>query len=236
MRKSERPDFQGLFHRALKRLERDQRELGPVVDKELLRGIEGFLQSTDVSDSAKGCYLLLNQFPLEQQGYVVVPNERVRVRDTYRREGPSADYELDFAVYAGTRTRPVKIAVEVTPIDYRHSVRLDTERRKDIDLQASGWIVLRLSESEILDELAKVANNEPSWKLFLVIENIILNVGDQLTPQTVYWPDIRAGLTGYRRSRQTCSACETQQEVIDDLPAVCKTCGAVLSSPENGAG
>ena len=83
----------------------------------LLKDLDDYIYSNDVSDLEKAFFLILNQFPGDHRDYLVRPNEMILVPDIYDFRVPGIEYEIDFAIYGGSIKDPVKIAVECDGLD-----------------------------------------------------------------------------------------------------------------------
>lgn len=123
---------------ARRRVRMSHAEYSPDFD-DLFRHVDSVLGNSAVSPLEKAMYLLLNQFVGDQQDYFVVPRERVRVPELYELTSPGyKDYEIDFAVYSGSPSRFVKIAVECDGIRSHRERHADRDRHKDVNLQVPG--------------------------------------------------------------------------------------------------
>ncbi len=229
MRKSddlEKRRFEQLLHDARDRIQALEAQIHPTVADIGLRSIDRFLASSKKSHLEKAFYLLLSQFYTERRPYFFVTGERVRVPNIYDYSGPNGEYELDFAIYSGTKKEPVKIALECDGIlshRRRHNPR---DRRKDVNLQAAGWIVLRFGADEIQTELRSLAEKENHVSSIVeIVDNIVESVGGLLTANTYADNAMRTRLTGLPWGSVTCPSCGEWQNDIVGRMVKCRHCG-----------
>jgi hypothetical protein len=121
--------------------------------------LDEFIDDPGHSDLEKAVFLMLHQSPSSAFDYVVVPNERIFIPDIYSMTAPRIEYEIDFAIYGGSANEPLKVAVECDGLRSHGQRHAKRDRRKDINLQANGWMVVRYTSREIHEELAKF--NDP---------------------------------------------------------------------------
>lgn len=178
-----------------------------------------------MSDLEKAFFLMLNQFPGDHKDYIVCPNEMILIPDIYDLRVPGIEYEIDFAIYGGSIKDPVKIAIECDGIRSHGQSKKRKDRRKDVNLQAAGWIVMRFSSREIHDELQKYLENENYISDFLLsIENVIdeklqLVIGNN-------YVRYRSELTGYKWDLVSCTNCkESRYGIMNKRKHTCPSCG-----------
>jgi hypothetical protein len=168
MRKGSTKPIQELIKKARERIEAIEVEFGPTVRDYRLKAIDDYLTANH-SDLEKAFFLMLNEFWNEASNYFVIPSEKVCVTNVYDTSGPLCEYEIDFAVYSGTRDRPVKVAVECDGIRSHRQRHSNRDRRKDVNLQAAGWIVLRFGSAEIQDHIFAPGVDVPSaWQVYII--------------------------------------------------------------------
>jgi len=122
--------------------------------------LDDFIDDSTYSDLEKAFFLILNQFPGDHKEYFVKPREMVLIPDVYNLSCPGIEYEIDFAIYGGSIENPVKVAVECDGLRSHRQRHNNKDRRKEVNLQANGWIVMRFGSKEIHNELIKFENNE----------------------------------------------------------------------------
>jgi len=136
--------------------------------------LDEFISNEKHSELEKAFYLILNQFVGDPKDYFVAPREMVLIPDIYDNRSPGIEYEIDFAIYGGSIDNPVKIAVECDGIRSHRQRHSNKDRRKDVNLQAAGWIVMRFGSREIHEELQNFEDSETYTSDFLYyIENVI---------------------------------------------------------------
>jgi len=217
-----------LIQAARKRIREAHAEAQELVGDLVFRDVDAYLGDTHVPDLEKALYLLLNQFPGDHQDYFVVPRTRVRVPEVYRLESPDyCDYEIDFAVYSGSQTRPIKIAIECDGIRSHRERHGNRDRRKDVNLQAAGWTVLRFGSREIEDELQQlIASDTHINKFVTIIENVVAGCSDLLTPRTYH--RVIEKLTGYRYAIVVCPGCGHKQWDACEITTHCRMCRGAI--------
>ncbi|HUJ17136.1 MAG TPA: hypothetical protein VL197_04010 [Nitrospirota bacterium] len=219
-------DFQSRYQKLRKKLEDDHYELQPSFD-DLFKWVDDFMASEDASDLEKEFYLLLNQFPGDHQPYFVVPHERVLIENKFDYSPPPfLEYEIDFAVYGGTRHNPVKIALECDGLRShrnRHSLK---DRRKDVNLQLSGWLVIRHPGHEIHAEIEKWEKEETFIsELAMSLDYVIKNALNLISHETYVINEVRSKLTGYSWGLVECSHCGfTQHDILNHKTILCRKC------------
>jgi len=221
-----RIDFQKRYLRIREKLEKDHYELQPSFD-DLFRWVDDFINSKDASDLEKEFYLLLNQFSGDHPQYVVVPHEMVLIENKFDYNPPPfIEYEIDFAVYGGTRNNPVKIALECDGLrshKNRHSLK---DRRKDVNLQLSGWIVIRFLSHEIHEEIEKWEKEDNFIsELSMSIDHVIKNAINLLSHGSYVINEVRSKLTGYKWNVVECPHCKfVQHDILNHKTVVCRQC------------
>lgn len=190
----------------------------------LLSRLDDFIHSDVNSNLEKAFYLILNQFPGDHKDYTVHPREMVLVSDVYDLSVPGIEYEIDFALYGGSIDNPVKIAIECDGIRSHAHKHSRKDRRKDINLQAAGWMVMRFTSKEIHHELFKYADDENYTSGFLFsIENVISERLKLVTGNS--YVRYRSQLTGYKWGDINCTVCGTRQAaILNKKNHKCRTC------------
>jgi very-short-patch-repair endonuclease len=190
--------------------------------------IDEFLDSPNNSDLEKAFFLMLNQFGHDHKHYFVVPHEPVLIPNVYD-YSPHAyfEYEIDFAIYSGSRSKPIKIAVECDGLRSHRQRHNERDRRKDINLQAAGWIVLRIGSQEIHRELEAFENEEMHIsEIATNVENIVDRTMDLITQRNYVLDEIRSMLTGYAWGSVTCPHCgDWQKDRLNKRRFNCRKCG-----------
>ncbi|QXU43470.1 DUF559 domain-containing protein [Pedobacter sp. D749] len=192
-----------------------------------MRDIDDFLLKKNVSELEKAFFLVLNQFPRDHTDYLIRPGEMVLVRDIYDLRVPGIDYELDFAIYGGSINDPVKVAIEVDGQRSHGEKHVRKDRRKDANLQAAGWLVMRFSSKEIHQEIVKFSENENHVSDFLTcIDNVIREKLQLVTGNNYGRREIRTLLTGYSWGQVTCPDCGRSAEgILNRKKQSCNHCG-----------
>jgi hypothetical protein len=207
-------DLKGLIGDLRRRIDNDYQELDELWPLEMrFEFLDKFIQSTEYSDLEKAFYLMLNQFPGDTKDYIIRPREMVLIPDVYDMGSPGIEYEIDFALYGGSIDNPVKVAIECDGLRSHRQKHNNKDRRKDVNLQASGWIVIRFGSEEIHDELKKFETDENHVSPFLYsIDNVIkekLRIIDNHNYAMNL--DLRSKLTGYKWGYVTCKHCGDRQ-------------------------
>ena len=224
MRESDSKPIRIFLEKARERIEATEEEFGPTVRHYQLRSIDEYLEA-EHSDLEKAFFLMLHQFWNEVSNYFVVPSEKVCVNDVYDTPGVLREYEIDFAIYSGTRDRPVKIAVECDGIRSHRQRYRNRDRRKDVNLQAAGWIVLRFGSVEIHDYIQKLAENQYHvTPIYTIIDNVIASVSQAITPHSYVKDEVRSQLTGYQWAPVKCPQCGVVQRDVLGKKTVCRHC------------
>lgn len=189
--------------------------------------IDDFINSDSISDLEKAVYLLLNQFPNDKKDYIIIPNEKILIPDIYDLSTPGIEYEIDFALYGGTIENPVKVAIECDGIRSHAQRHSNKDRRKDVNLQAAGWIVMRFGSKEIHTELEKAQNEEFYICDFITsIDNVIKEQTKLITWRSYAQNEFRSKLTGFKWGWLTCNKCSQQQiGILNIKKHVCRHCG-----------
>lgn len=188
--------------------------------------MDQYLDSETPSELEKAFFLILHQFAHDGRNYIVIPNEKVLVPDIYDSYYPGIEYEIDFALFGGPIDNPVKIAIECDGKRSHGLKKTPKDRRKDVNLQADGWIVMRFESSEIHRELNAFMENSTYVSEFLfVVENILkerLNIVDQ---RSYYRHSFRSKLTGFKWGYTSYPACKKDVEIIlNRRKFFCKYC------------
>lgn len=180
--------------------------------KQIFERIDSFISNDQLSELERAFYLLLNQYPGDHKNYIVRPGERVLIPDIYDMSGPGIQYEIDFALYGGSIYNPVKVAIECDGIRSHGHKHAKRDRRKEVNLQAAGWIVIRFRSQEIHQELEKFENDENYVSDFLQsIENTINQKLQIIDHQSFTKTDFRSILTGYKWDFIRCTKCGQKQ-------------------------
>ena len=185
-----------------------------------------YLTDESVSDLEKAFFLILNQFPSGDKFYIVMPNEMVLVPDVYDKSVPGIEYEIDFALYGGSIENPVKVAIECDGLRSHGQKHKKRDRRKDVNLQIAGWVVIRFNSKEIQFELEKIGNETNYVSDFLVsIENTIKEKLRLVDHSSYTNLDYRRILTGYKWDWVVCTNCgNKQQSPINHKKLTCYKC------------
>lgn len=192
-----------------------------------MKEIDDFLLEAGKSDLEKAFFLVLNQFPNDHTDYLIRPGEMVLVPDIYDMSVPGIEYEVDFAIYGGSIKDPVKVAIEVDGQRSHGQKHARKDRRKDANLQAAGWLVMRFSSKEIHEEIIQFSTKENHISDFLVsIENVIQEKLQLVTGNNYAKTNVRSLLTGYTWGEVICPECNwMQQGILNKKKHVCKYCG-----------
>lgn len=219
--------IQTLILNLRQRIEEDHYDFKNLDDGDFtFKHIDSFLNSIDYSELEKAFFLILHQFHGDHKNYIIQPREMVLVPDVYDRSKPGFEYEIDFAIYGGSIDNPLKVAIECDGIRSHAQKHKNRDRRKDVNLQAAGWLVMRFGSKEILEELEKFeADNTYTSPFLYSIENTIsmkLRLIDQFSfTQT----DLRSKLTGFKWGLAECSNCrEKQLETLNHKKFICNNC------------
>lgn len=189
-------------------------------------GINKFISNKEISPLERAFYLILNQFPAEEKHYIVYPQEKVLIQNIYDDSCPAIEYEIDFAVYGGSIDSPVKVAIECDGIRSHGNKNTKRDRRKDVNLQASDWIIMRFSSKEIHEELEKFDNdNDYICNFLFSIERIILKKSRLISYDTYTNHEFRSKLTGYKWDIVTCPECGFRQhDTLNHKKITCRKC------------
>lgn len=222
------PRLRHLVDTALARIRDSHSEIYASIGDTVFWHVEHFLADPNVSVLEKAMYVLLNQFAGDQQEYFVVPRQRVRVPEVYELTPPGyKDYELDFAAYAGSESRFVKIAIECDGIRSHRERHADRDRHKDVNLQAAGWTVIRFGSREIHAELQRPIDDDTHINKFVtILENVVAGQSDALT-QRRYFQFVER-LTGYTYGDVSCSTCGHRQWDPLEIAGKCRKCGQAI--------
>ncbi|WP_069657763.1 DUF559 domain-containing protein [Arcticibacter eurypsychrophilus] len=182
------------------------------IQDHLLTHLDDFLLMPSKSDIEKAFFLILNQFPGDHNDYIIRPSEMVLVPDIYDMSVPGIEYEIDFALYGGSVKDPVKVAIEVDGIRSHGHKHTRKDRRKDANLQAANWLVMRFTSKEVHEEIVKFHNNEIFTSDFLTsIDNVIQERLQLVTGNNYIKYDVRSVLTGYKWGDVRCIHCGLNQ-------------------------
>jgi very-short-patch-repair endonuclease len=182
------------------------------IQDHLIGELDEFLSAPAKSDIEKAFFLILNQFPGSHNDYLIRPGEMVLVTDIYDMSVPGIEYEIDFAIYGGSVKDPVKVAIEVDGIRSHGHKQTRKDRRKDANLQAAGWLVMRFTSKEVHQEIIKFHNKEIFMSDFLTsIDNVIQERLQLVTGNNYVKYEVRSGLTGYKWGDVRCIHCGLKQ-------------------------
>lgn len=220
-------DIKTLINRLRVRIEDDYSEYSETYSENIFEIIDNYINNDKYSDLEKAFYLILNQYPSDMKNYFVKPNEMVLIPDVYDMGSPGIEYEVDFAIYGGVLNNPVKIAIECDGIRSHRQKHSNKDRKKDVNFQAAGWIVIRFGSNEIHEELAKHENQENYTSDFLqYIENVINETSQIITWRSYAKADFRSRLTGYKWGYILCPLCgKSQMGELNHIKHVCRHCG-----------
>lgn len=181
----------------------------------------------DKSDLEKAFFLILNQFPGDAKNDIIISSEKVLIPDVYDMSCPGIAYEIDFALYGGSLDNPVKVAIECDGLRSHGLKHANRDRRKNVNLQAAGWIVIRFGSREIHEELDKFRQEESHTCHFLLsIENLIEQKSRLIDGRSYAQQEFRNKLTGFRWGDVTCEECAAKQYGIMNYPNMhCRGCG-----------
>lgn len=176
--------------------------------------IDDYIDSEDKSDLEKVFFLLLHQFPSDHKNYIVRPNQMILVPDVYDLKVPGVEYEIDFALFGGSIINPVKVAIECDGIRSHGLKHKRRDRRKEVNLQADGWIVMRFDSREIQEELKKFDEKGYISDFLESIENTINEKLKIINDHTFANEEYKSKLTGYKWGNIECPNCHQPQSVI----------------------
>lgn len=204
-----------------------------------LKYIDEFIESDNISDLEKAFYLILNQFVDDNKKYIIIPGEMVLIPDVYDMRSPGIEYEIDFAIYGGSIDNPIKVAIECDGIRSHSQKHNNKDRRKDVNLQANNWIVMRFGSKEIHDELRKYKDDDTYISDFLYsVENTIEQKLRLIDNNSYTTSEFRSKLTGYRWDNVTCTNCgQSQMDRLNHKTIKCRRCMTkfkrIISSDED---
>ncbi|OLY65324.1 hypothetical protein BWD12_20200 [Leptospira santarosai serovar Bananal] len=189
--------------------------------------LDTFLKSPKASDLEKALFLLLNLYPeYGGRSYFIIPHEKVLIPNICDHKEIAINYEIDFAVYGGTVTSPTKIAIECDGIRSHGNRRIKRDRRKEVNLQAEGWLLIRIGSHEIHAELQRMIEenkfiSEIAESIELIIERKLnLLEGDK-------YERYKKELTGYKWGVAECPYCNKRQQVkLNFIKQKCYECGS----------
>lgn len=209
-----------------KRLELDYEEYTPDFET-IVKNIDKYISDENVSELEKAFYLLLNQFPSDSKNYIVIPNEKILVENVYDISPPPYyEYELDFAIYGGVVDNPVKISIECDGIRSHRKKYNEKDRRKNINMQSAGWIVIRIGSHEIHEEINRFSEEDfYISELMQNIENVIKNHLNLIDYNKYSFNGVKTKLTGYKWCTVKCLSCSnTFDAIINHKKNVCPYC------------
>ncbi len=188
--------------------------------------IDEFIDDSDKSPLEKAFFLFLNQFPTDEKDYIVYGSEKVLIPNIYDGKETGIEYEIDFALYGGSIDNPVKVAIECDGLRFHGHKKVKKDRRKEVNLQADGWIVMRFTSKEIHEELEKFDTIENYTCDFLEsIENTIKKKLKIINYESYINTDYRSKLTGYKWGKVTCLNCDfTQHDTLNHKNITCRKC------------
>lgn len=193
----------------------------------MISDIDEYLCKPLTSDLEKAFFLVLNQFPGEHTDYIIVPSEMVLIQDVYDMSVPLIEYEIDFAIYGGSLKDPVKVAIEIDGQRSHGEKHVKKDRRKDTNLQAAGWLVMRFSSKEIHTEIQRFDENPDHVSDFLVsIDHVIRQKLNLITGNNYARADVRSLLTGYTWGAIDCPNCQKPNyTILNKRKQSCRHCG-----------
>ena len=193
---------------------------------EPFRRVDHYLNDLDHTDLEKAFFLLLHQFPSDHRPYIIVPSEMVLIADVYDMSGPGIEYEIDFALYGGAINNPVKVAIECDGMRSHRQRHQKKDRRKDVNLQAAGWIVIRFSTKDIHQELENFTREENYISEFLLgISNTIEQKLQLIDYNSYRSAKYRSNLTGYKWGNVECPNCGRHLNVrLNHRRVTCDRC------------
>lgn len=205
----------------------DEFRLDDITSEFNFKFIDDFLKDNEHSDLEKAFFLILHQFPGDSKDYIVCPREMVLVSDVYDMSGPALEYEIDFAIYGGSIDNPVKVAIECDGLRSHGRKHINKDRRKNVNLQAAGWIVMRFDSKEIHEEIEKFKTDENYVCDFLTsIENTITQKLKLITRDTYWHLENKSILTGYKWGIVVCESCNHNiRTVLNHVKVKCPNCG-----------
>ncbi len=219
--------IQTLIANLRQRIEDDHKEFAHEIGNEwIFKYIDEFINSADNSELEKAFYLLLHQFPGDHKNYIVHPREMILVPDVYDMSKPGFEYEIDFAIYGGSIDNPLKVAIECDGIRSHRQKHSNKDRRKDVNLQAAGWLVMRFGSNEIHEELQKFETDNTYISSFLYsIENTISQKLRLIDHHSFTNTEFRSKLTGYKWDWVTCTNCnQSQMDKLNHKTIFCRHC------------
>jgi len=193
-----------------------------------MREIDDFLKEPARSDLEKAFFLVLNQFPGDHTDYIVRPSEMVLVADVYDQSVPGIEYEIDFAIYGGSVKDPVKVAIEVDGQRSHGAKHVRKDRRKDTNLQAAGWIVMRFTSKEVHAEIIAFSEDGNHTSEFMTcIDNVIREKLQLVTGNNYGRHEVRSLLTGYSWGEIDCPSCNRSYSgILNKKNHTCRHCGS----------
>lgn len=219
--------LQNLIKELRQRIEDNHNEYNEEFGMEwMFKNIDEFLVQSNRSDLEKAFFLILHQFPGDSKNYIVEPGEMILIPDVYDMSCPGIEYEIDFALYGGSIDNPIKVAIECDGIRSHRQKHNNKDRRKDVNLQAAGWIVMRFGSNEIHKELQKFRDNDNHISDFLLsIENTIKQKVRLIDNHSYRDNEFRSKLTGYKWDNVQCTNCgHSQMDILNHKNLKCRHC------------
>lgn len=215
-----------LIKKLRQKIQDDHFEQNSDLLKNLNEYIDEFVDDPNKSPLEKAFFLFLNQFPSDYKDYIVYASEKVLIPNIYDSKTPGIEYEIDFALYGGSIDNPVKVAIECDGLRSHGHRKVKRDRRKEVNLQADGWIVMRFTSKEIHEELNNFDTIENYTCDFLEsIENVIREKLKIINYETYIKTDYRSKLTGYKWGKVTCTNCNfTQYDTLNHKKITCRKC------------
>lgn len=188
------------------------------------RYVDAYLDDEANTDLEKAFFLILNQFPSDHKDYVVRSREMILIPDVYDMRVPGIEYEIDFALFGGSIDNPVKVAIECDGLRSHGKKHVHKDRRKDVNLQAAGWIIMRFGSKEIHEEIEKFRKDSSHISYFLQsIENTIAEKLKLINQDSYH--KYREKLTGYKWGLVKCPDCGNQQnDILNHINVRCRSC------------
>ena len=218
-------DYLKIIDKLRQRIETSFYESESDISSGYFHDIDGYIKDDRHSPLEKAIYLMLNQFPSDHKNYIVRPNEKVIMENLYDFSEPFFEYEIDFAIYAGTIKDHIKIAIECDGIRSHANKFSNKERRKNVNLEAKGWIIMRYGSKEIHDELDKFDKDDLYIpELTSNIDNLIERRLSAITHFSFIGEHSHI-LTGYKYDNVECPKCGfTQLIKINKINVQCRKC------------
>lgn len=182
------------------------------------------------SDLEKIFFLIFKKESLYSEGFLIFPRQKVCVRNVSNFGAGQffIEYEVDFAILAGSSERPLKIAIECDGLRSHREKYNAKDRYKSVNLQAAGWIVQRIGSREIHEEASKSLSAKGHISdLVFNIEFLIDNLSNSVvrTPNDL---EIRRKIFGYTEPVVICAKCRKKNEVGFWDSVECVGCGEII--------